>query len=344
MKNSILFFILLIINPAFAQKNNWQMVGNRIKTPWADSVNPNNVLPEYPRPQMQRKDWINLNGLWQYSVMPASDNGNIPVSFQGNILVPFAIESSLSGVGKTVGKDSVLWYHRTIKVPEKRKGKKILLHFGAIDWRSDIYVNGKKAGSHEGGYDPFTIDITNALNKGSTQQLTVRDWDPTDAGPQPRGKQVIHPRGIWYTSVTGIWQTVWLETVPETYIVSTRQTPDLDKQNITASTSVQNLQPGDEINISVWKGDQKIAERTSTDTVETLPVNDPETWSPSHPFLYDLKFAVIRKGKIIDEIKSYFAMRKISVAPDKNGIQKMMLNNSFLFPLKKPPPWAVVMY
>jgi beta-galactosidase/beta-glucuronidase len=331
MKNLlILCFFILIANHSFAQKGTWKIVPGRITTPWADSVNPANVLANYPRPQMQRKDWINLNGLWQYSVNPKS-NDNIPAAFQGNILVPFAIESSLSGVGKNVGKDSILWYQRTIEVPAKRKEKKILLHFGAIDWRSDVYVNGKKVGTHEGAYDPFTFDITDFLNKGSKQQLSVRVWDPTDDGPQPRGKQVIHPEGIWYTSVTGIWQTVWMEIVPETYIAFTRQTPNIDKQNITVSASVNNLQPKDEIAISAWKGNEKIAEKTSTDTFAILIINNPETWSPSHPFLYDLKLTVRRKGKVIDEVKSYFAMRKISVAADKNGIQKMMLNNKFLF-------------
>ena len=331
MKKLFSIFLLVVAgNHLIAQKYSWQRVPGRIATKWADSVNPLNVLPEYPRPQMQRDQWTSLNGLWQYSIIPKSDE-NIPATFQGNILVPFAIESSLSGVEKTVGKDSILWYLRTIAIPEKRKGKKILLHFGAIDWRSDVFVNGKKVGTHEGGYDPFTFDITGFLNKSSQQQLSVRVWDPTDDGPQPRGKQVIHPEGIWYTSVTGIWQTVWMEIVPETYIVSTWQTPDIDNQKITVNASVQNLQPGDKINISAWNGNEKIAEGNSADTSQTLIINNPDAWSPTHPFLYDLKLTVMRKGKIIDKVKSYFAMRKISVAPDENGIKKMMLNNKFLF-------------
>ncbi|HWH63328.1 MAG TPA: hypothetical protein VNS50_08645, partial [Ginsengibacter sp.] len=323
MKKLFSIFLLVVAgNHLIAQKYSWQRVPGRIATKWADSVNPLNVLPEYPRPQMQRDQWTSLNGLWQYSIIPKSDE-NIPATFQGNILVPFAIESSLSGVEKTVGKDSILWYLRTIAIPEKRKGKKILLHFGAIDWRSDVFVNGKKVGTHEGGYDPFTFDITGFLNKSSQQQLSVRVWDPTDDGPQPRGKQVIHPEGIWYTSVTGIWQTVWMEIVPETYIVSTWQTPDIDNQKITVSASVQNLQPGDKINISAWNGNEKIAEGNSADTSQTLIINNPDAWSPTHPFLYDLKLTVMRKGKIIDKVKSYFAMRKIAVAPDENGIKKM---------------------
>lgn len=329
----IIVLMAIIFYPIFtnAQQASWKIVPGRIKTLWADSVNPGKVLPEYPRPQMQRINWQNLNGLWQYTILPKSGDENIPASFNGNILVPFAIESALSGVEKTVGKDSILWYYRTFNFPKNRKGKRILLHFGAIDWRSDIYVNGLKAGFHEGGYDPFTIDITNELKYGSIQELAVRVWDPTDDGPQPHGKQVVHPEGIWYTSVTGIWQTVWLETVPGTYIVSTRQTPNLDDQNITVATSVSNMLSGDEITISAWKNNEKIAEKTGTDTLMTLPIKDPQTWSPLNPFLYDLKIHVVRKGKLIDEVKSYFAMRKISLAPDSNGIQKMMLNNQFVF-------------
>jgi len=330
-KLHLLFIFLLIAGFSRAQQSGWKIVPGHITTQWADDVNPANTLPEYPRPQMQRSDWQNLNGLWQYAILPVSDNEAIPSSFQGNILVPFAAESALSGVGKTVGKDNILWYQRDITVPDRRKWKRTLLHFGAVDWRSDIYVNGKKVGRHEGGYDPFTFDITDALKKGSKQQLAVRVWDPTNDGPQPHGKQVVKPEGIWYTPVTGIWQTVWLETVPETYIASTKQTPDLDKKNIVVSASVRNMLPGDELSISAWKGNEKVAEKTGADTSVTLSISDPEMWSPSHPFLYDLKLTVMRKGKAVDEVKSYFAMRKISIAPDANGIQKMMLNNKFLF-------------
>jgi beta-galactosidase/beta-glucuronidase len=323
--------LLMLALSSNAQQSDWKIVPGHITTQWAADVNPAKTLPDYPRPLMQRNNWQNLNGLWQYAIIPVADNDAIPTTFQGNILVPFAAESALSGVGKTVGKDSILWYQRDITVMGKRKNKRILLHFGAVDWRSDIYINGKKIGRHEGGYDPFTFDITDALKKGSKQTLAVRVWDPTDDGPQPHGKQVVHPRGIWYTPVTGIWQTVWLETVPDTYIASTKQTPDLDNKNIAVSASVKNIQPGDELSISAWKGNEKVAETTGADTSVALSIPDPETWSPSHPFLYDLKISVIRKGKTVDEVKSYFAMRKISVAPDENEIKKMMLNNKFLF-------------
>src|SRR5690349_5975401 len=207
----LICFLFVSLSLVHAQTGAWKIVGGRITTVWADSVNPSNTLPDYPRPQMQRNDWQNLNGLWQYAILPKTKGEAIPSSFQGNILVPFAVESALSGVGKTVGKDSVLWYERTVTVPSSFKKSNVLLHFGAVDWLCDVYVNGKKVGTHQGGYDPFTFDITTALAKSGNQKIAVRVWDPTDDGPEPRGKQVKHPNGIWYTPVTGIWQTVWLE-------------------------------------------------------------------------------------------------------------------------------------
>ncbi|HZW66327.1 MAG TPA: glycoside hydrolase family 2 TIM barrel-domain containing protein, partial [Hanamia sp.] len=332
MKKQLLVLAFFIAGKAaLAQQDSWKIVPAHITTEWADKVNPSHPLNVYPRPQLQRSEWQNLNGLWQYAILPASDDKAIPASFQGNILVPFCAESALSGVGKRVGKDNLLWYQRDITVPAKRKGKRVLLHFGAVDWRSDIFVNGKNVGRHEGGYDPFTFDITDALKKGTKQQLNVRVWDPINDGPQPHGKQVIKPEGIWYTPVTGIWQTVWLETVPETYISSTKQTPDVDNSNLSVSASVENIQPGDQLSFSAWKGNEKIAEKTGSDTSVILSIPGPELWSPSHPFLYNLKVTVMRKGKAVDEVKSYFAMRKISVAPDAKGIKKMLVNNKFLF-------------
>src|SRR6185312_17224867 len=327
MKKQLLFLAFFIAGKSMiAQDNSWKIVPGHITTEWANTIDPSQPMNVYPRPQLQRSEWQNLNGLWQYAILPASDNEVIPGAFQGNILVPFCAESALSGVGKRIGKDNLLFYQRDITVPAKRKGKRVLLHFGAVDWRSDIYVNGKNVGRHEGGYDPFTFDITDALKKGAKQQLNVRVWDPTNDGPQPHGKQVIKPEGIWYTPVTGIWQTVWLEIVPDTYISSTKQTPDVDNSNLSVSASVENIQPGDQLSFSAWKGQQKIAEKTGADTSAILSIPNPELWSPSNPFLYDLKVTVMRKGKVIDEVKSYFAMRKISVAPDANGIKKMLVN------------------
>lgn len=314
---------------AFAQ-NDWHIAEGKITTPWAQQVNPASPLPQYPRPQMVRGNWINLNGLWDYAVTPKDESK--PTNYQGKILVPFAIESALSGVAKTVGKDNSLWYKTNFALPASKKNKLFLLHFGAVDWRAEVFVNGKPVGTHEGGYDPFTFNITPFLTKDKLQQLDVKVWDPSDDGPQPRGKQVKNPEGIWYTPVTGIWQTVWLEAVPQTYITATKQTPDLDKQTITVFTDVQNLSAGDSIKISAWDGDKIVAERTTVSAGEnTLKINDVKAWSTENPFLYDLKVSVLRNGKTIDEIKSYFAMRKISVKPDSNGVLRMMLNNKFVF-------------
>ncbi len=232
----ILVLVSVLTNPVFSQKD-WAMVTGKITSPWAEKVSSANPLPEYPRPHMVRKNWMNLNGLWKYSILPKGAEA-IPASYNGNILVPFAVESALSGVGKTVGKDSVLWYEKTINVPSSLQKGAVLLHFGAVDWLCDVYVNGKNVGTHKGGYDPFTFDITSALGKGNAQKIAVRVWDPSDEGPQPNGKQVKQPRTIWYTPVTGIWQTVWLEAVPKTYIVSTKQTPDIDQKILQVSAEV----------------------------------------------------------------------------------------------------------
>ncbi|KAA2238874.1 beta-galactosidase [Chitinophaga agrisoli] len=300
-----------------------------LKTKWAAGVSKGTPLPEYPRPQLQRATWLNLNGSWQYSIYPKSQQ---PGNYAGNILVPYAVESALSGVQKTVGKDSMLSYKRSFTLPSNYKNKRILLHFGAVDWQTTVFINGRQAGTHEGGYDPFSFDITDLLKKSGAQEIVVNVWDPSDDGPQPRGKQVKNPHGIWYTPVTGIWQTVWIEPVAPTYITALKPTPDIDKQSLQLAVSTQNLQPGDVIKVSATDGGQAVASETLTDNgAVTLQVPNAKLWSPSSPFLYDLTVSIVRKGKVIDEAGSYFAMRKIAIAPDEKGVQRMMLNNQFVF-------------
>ncbi|RAW01652.1 glycoside hydrolase family 2 protein [Pseudochryseolinea flava] len=315
-------------NQLHGQSASWKIAEGKITTPWADEVNANNPLPEYPRPQMVRENWVNLNGLWDYAIIPKAASVK---NYDGKILVPFAVESALSGVSKTVGKDSKLWYKRTITLPSGFKGKSVLLHFGAVDWECEVFVNGQKIGTHAGGYDPFSFDATAALKKSGAQEIVVSVWDPSDNGPQPRGKQIEKPHGIWYTPVSGIWQTVWMEAVPKTYVQSTKQISNLDESSLNVSSVVQNAQAGDVLRVSVWEGAQKVAEGEGAFDNVTVKVPNAKHWSPQNPFLYDLKIAVVRKGKVVDEVKSYFGMRKISVGVDAQGIQRMLLNNEFLF-------------
>ncbi|MBS7562796.1 beta-galactosidase [Mucilaginibacter sp. Bleaf8] len=333
MKKSLLISLLSIVSfgTVNAQQGQWKPVGDRIMSPWAGKVNPQAPLPEYPRPMLVRNNnWKNLNGLWSYAIVPKSQNE--PAKYDGKILVPYAVESALSGVGRPVGKDSLLWYKNTVTVPSSMRSKSVLLHFGAVDWQTEVFVNGKSAGKHEGGFDPFTLDITPYLAKGTKQEIKIRVWDPTDDGPQPRGKQVKKPDGIWYTPVTGIWQTVWLEAVPKTYIVSTKQTPNIDEQTIKVAASVKNILPGDKLSIEVMDGQRRVAQ-TQIDASDSaaIKLSDQKLWSPASPFLYDLRITLLRNKKPVDQIQSYFAMRKISMAPDAKGIQRLMLNNQFLF-------------
>jgi len=306
----------------------WQPAGDRIRTAWSEEIDPQNVLPEYPRPQMVRSEWKNLNGLWNYAIRPL---GEQPAAFDGEILVPFAVESSLSGVGERLGSKNELWYERTFEISPKWNGKRILLHFGAVDWKADVWVNGISVGSHTGGYTPFSFDITAALAKGENT-LRVRVWDPTDEGYQPRGKQVNNPNGIWYTPVSGIWQTVWLEAVPQQYIREVRTTPDLDRKTFRVEVPVCNAQPGDLVEVTFYDGGAEVASARALNgaTVE-LTLADPKCWSPDSPFLYDMKVALLRNGRLIDAVESYAAMRKFSTLRDKNGIVRLALNNKPLF-------------
>jgi beta-galactosidase/beta-glucuronidase len=323
----IAFCLLCFIN---VNAQTWTPVPGKIASSWAANVNPAQPLPEYPRPLLVRdNNWKNLNGLWDYAITNKQETA-LPQKWDGKILVPFAIESSLSGVGKTVGEENLLWYHTTIDIGKLKNT--LLLHFGAVDWRTEVYLNGKKVGSHEGGFDSFTLDITPHLKKGSKQELVLSVWDPSDKGYQPRGKQVVKPSSIWYTPVTGIWQTVWLESVAQTHISSTKQTPDIDSKSLSIATLVTNEKPGDKIKVSAFDGQTKVAEAESSPNQETtLTLKDQKLWSPTNPFLYNLTVELIRNGKVIDKVQSYFAMRKSSMGKDKDGTMRMLLNNEFVF-------------
>lgn len=326
-KLSFLILLCFVLLQTFAQ---WSPAGDKIKTSWAERMDVNKVLPEYPRPMMERTEWMNLNGLWDYSILKAGLAE--PTQFEGQILVPFPVESSLSGVMKTVGGDHEVWYKRTFEVPAKWKGKNLLLHFGAVDWKAEVWVNDIKIGSHTGGYTPFSFDITPFLNKSASQKLVVKVWDGTDNGYQPRGKQVSKPNGIWYTPVTGIWQTVWMEPVAAKNIQTIKAVPDIDKGQLSVKVDTKATGFGDVIEVKVLDGNNVVATAKAS-TTETLEISVPNAklWSPESPFLYTLKVNLISNGNITDRVNSYFAMRKVSTKRDKNGIVRLELNNKPYF-------------
>ena len=277
---------------------------------------------EYPRPQMVRENWLNLNGMFDYAL--TDENAEWFTEPDGKIRVPFAIESSLSGVCKRVGKNQRLWYKKTFTLPESFKGKRVLIHFGAIDWESKVYINKKLVASHIGGYCPFSADITDALESGENE-LVVWVYDPTDEGWQNRGKQASYSHGFWYTSTTGIWQTVWLEAVPENYIEKYKLTPDIDKGVLNIETTVS----GDgELEITVLDGETVVSKKAikKSDSVE---IPDAKLWSPENPFLYDFVLTLKNKESV-DTVKGYFGMRKFSIG-QHDGYARLFLNNKPYF-------------
>ena len=322
------FLFILFVIESSAQ---WKPVGDKIKTDWASQLNFANVLPEYPRPIMKRNDWKNLNGLWNYAIINKGEH--LPTKFEGQILVPFAIESSLSGVGKKINEKQELVYQRSFKVPSVWKGKQVLLHFGAVDWKTDVWVNGVKVGSHTGGFTPFSFDITAALSAEGNNLLLVKVWDPTDKGSQPRGKQVSNPKGIWYTPVSGIWQTVWMEPVAGKHIENLRITPDVDRNRLIVKAELNLECPSDIVEVNVYDGSQLVATGKSinAEAVEVFMPRNVRLWTPDSPFLYTLKVVLKSGGRVVDKVDSYAAMRKYSTRRDADGIVRLELNNEPLF-------------
>ena len=328
MKKTILSAMCLLLS--LGVNAQWKPAGDKIMTEWASQVDPNNVLPEYPRPIMERGEWKNLNGLWNYAIFAKGQP--IPAAFDGEILVPFAVESALSGVGKRMDDTKELVYQRSFDVPSAWKGKQVLLHFGAVDWKADVWVNDVKVGSHTGGYAPFSFDITAALNaKGN--KLVVKVWDPTDKGYQPRGKQLSNPHGIWYTPVSGIWQTVWLEPVTKKHIADLRILPDIDLNVLSVDAKVIGRCCDDMVEVNVYDGDKLVAvgKSINNEPVEVAMPADRKLWSPDSPFLYTLKVNLKNAGKVVDKVDSYAAMRKYSYKRAADGIVRMELNNEPLF-------------
>jgi len=324
----VLLAVLCLCSSLRAQ---WQPADGPLMTRWAKQVSPRNAHPEYPRPQMVRQNWLNLNGLWEYAIRPKDQQQ--PGTFDGDILVPFPVESALSGVRKAVGEENRLWYRRQFEVPKKWTKQRMLLHFGAVDWDATVWVNGRKIGNHRGGYDPFTFDITEALKDAGPQEILLSVWDPANTSYQPRGKQVNEPRGIWYTSVTGIWQSVWLEPVPKAYIKSIKIVPDIDSESVRLIAECSDGTDGYSIEAEAKDGwFTKAKGKGQAGKQIALSIKKPKLWSPDSPFLYDLTVTLKDgKGKKIDSVSSYFGMRKIEVRKDREAVNRLFLNNKSLF-------------
>ena len=306
----------------------WEVKGDLIKTRWAADIDPENVLPEYPTPQFERKDWLNLNGLWNYAIVPKEQRDC--TEFEGEILVPYGVESPISGVMRALTEKDKLWYQRSFTVPEDWAGKRILLHFGAIDWESEVYVNGVSLMQHRGGYTPISVDITDALKEGENE-LKVSVYDPTDKGWQDRGKQSLVTHGFWYQPTSGIWQTVWLEPVESIHIESFKMVPDIDNGYIVFSTKIANKTINTSVSVEVYDNEKIVATATSKYDEFNVVLNDMKLWSPESPFLYDVKIIVNEAESKTDEVKSYIGMRKFSMEKDKFGTPRLMLNNKPYF-------------
>ena len=302
----------------------------RLMTPYASTIDTANVLGEYPRPQMIREKWMNLNGIWQFqpglSVTETLPKGRL----SSKILVPFPVESAISGVMKHYDK---MWYRRSFTVPANWSGQRLLIHFGAVDYECEVFINNQSVGIHKGGYDPFSFDISSKLSRHGFQEVTVRVYDPTNAGGQPRGKQTLSPEGIMYTATSGIWQTVWLEPLPKTSISDIKLVPNIDNSTLSLKALTLGTASGLSIAVEVKDGSKTVATFSGeANTDLTIPIPNPKLWSPNSPFLYDLKITLKSGLTKIDSLKSYFGMRKISMA-QVGEFKKMMLNNEFLFQL-----------
>ncbi len=330
--------VLAIANGRCAQAAEWKPVPGHIMTRWAEQVQPKSVWPQYPRPQMIRPDWVNLNGLWEFAI--TSKNAQSAEKFDRRILVPFPVESALSGIKEPVSPEQAVWYRRGFRIPSRWQGKRVLLHFEAVDWYAKVWVNGQLVGEHRGGYDPFWFDISEYVDYAGENELIVRVWDPTDRGYQPRGKQVLEPHGIWYTAVTGIWQTVWLEAVPRSFIRGFRVYPEIDPPCATFVVHGVDVPAGARVRIRVHSrslGDRLEAigpEIASGAVGEPVRVSVPRArlWSPEKPWLYWATLELVTDtGELLDSVETYVGFRQVAVRKDVDGYNRLFLNGKPIF-------------
>lgn len=302
----------------------------KLVTPWTEDMNPEAPLQEYPRPQLVRENWQNLNGQWDYTILP---KGSIPeIGFAGSITVPFPVESYLSGVQKEVGPDMELWYEKEFELSSKPGKNRVILHFGAVDWESEVWVNGTSVGVHQGGFDGFSYDITDQIVSGKKQTIRVRVWDPSDGGPQPRGKQIQKPHGIWYTPVTGIWQTVWIEQVPQTYLASIYSNTDWENGVQVFYPEVEGATDGVEVEVSLsLDGVAAGSFKAQANKPAPVKLSTLQAWSPDNPVLYDVTVKLINGKKVLEEVDSYAAYRDVRMGKDADGFQRIFLNGNPLF-------------
>lgn len=308
----------------------WQSRQATLASRWSAQVSAEHPHPEYPRPQMVRAEWLNLNGRWDYAIRLKEEER--PESFEGRILVPFPVESSLSGVQKSVGPEQRLWYRRRLEIPASWMQRRILLHFGAVDWETMVWVNGHFVGEHRGGYDAFSFDITSALERSGSQEILLAVWDPTDAGYQPRGKQVRNPRGIWYTPTTGIWQTVWLEPVPTVSIERVKIVPDIRAGAFNVTVHTRGSASDHRVRVSVRDGANAPGQASGAPgRPVVVKVPSPRMWSPDSPFLYDMDVELMKGDAVVDRVTGYAGLRRISVCSDAGGRLRLCLNDKPVF-------------
>ena len=330
-KYSILIYVALFACIPFSTNaQTWAPKKAVMMSQWASKVSPTNALPEYPRPQMVRKDWVNLNGVWQFQSGKLEDNAPFGKDLSGVILVPYPVEAPLSGVMQHFDR---VWYRRTFTVSPSWKNKQVMLNFGAVDWESEVYINGKSVGVHKGGYDGFNYDITPFLNATGSQEVIVRVYDPTDLFGAPRGKQTIADQryGIMYTPTTGIWRTVWLEPVEKASISNLKLIPDVDGKRLKITVSTLSAESGVTVSATAKDGSKTVGTISGAVGAELyIPIANAKLWSPDSPFLYDLTVTLKKDGKTLDNVSSYFGMRKVSLGME-GGFNKIFLNDKFLF-------------